>query len=179
MLDYKMPYWYVVRTEYNRELKLVKQLEEKNVEYFIPKKQEFVIEDEQKHYVEVPAIHNLVFIHSTRNFLDEYQRRRAKDDVPIRYMFDLATRNPIIVRESDMHNFIRVTKLCNENILYLKDNIDKFKSHPKVRVTAGRFEGIEGYVVRIRRDRKLVIQLHGIIAIAISGIHHSLLEIID
>ena len=94
-------------------------------------------------------------------------------------MFDLATRNPIIVRESDMLNFIQVTKLCNENILYLKDNIDKFKTHPKVRVIAGHFEGVEGYVVRIRRDRKLVIQLHGIIAIAISGIHHSLLEIID
>lgn len=48
-----------------------------------------------------------------------------------------------------------------------------------MRVTAGLFEGIEGYVVRIRRDRKLVVQLYGIIAIAISGIHHSLLEIID
>ena len=68
MLDYKMPYWYVVRTEYNRELKLIKQLEEKNVESFIPQKQEFVIEDEQKHSVEIPAIHNLVFTHSTRNF---------------------------------------------------------------------------------------------------------------
>lgn len=179
MLDYKIPYWYVIRTEYNRELKLAKQLEDEKVEYFIPKKQEIIIKDEQKSYVEVPAIHNLVFIYSTRYFLDEYQKRRAKDNVPMRYMFDLATRDPIIVRESDMHNFIQVTKLCNENILYLKDNIEKFKSHSKVRVTAGLFEGIEGYVVRIRRDRKLVVQLYGIIAIAISGIHHSLLEIID
>ncbi len=170
-------HWFAIRTTYCREFLLKKQLEEKEIQTFIPMRYELIITDEQQKYVEVPAIHNLIFIRSTRLFLDEYQARR--DGVPMYYMFDSVTKQPVVVRDSDMDAFIRVTQLCNKNLLYLKDNIEKFNSNPKVRVMDGQFAGAEGYVVRIRRDRKVVLVLDGIIAVAISGIHHSLLQIIE
>ncbi len=152
-------------------------MDEKKVQSFIPMKYEVIVKDEQKVYMEIPAIHNLIFIYSTREFLDECHAKR--DGVPMFYMFDSVTRQPIIVRDSEMNVFMRVTKMCCENLLYLKDGIEKFYSMPKVRVMAGRFAGTEGYVVRVRRDRKVVLALHGIVAVAISGIHHSLLQIIE
>jgi len=171
-------HWFVIQTNYNRELKLKKLLDEINVQSFIPMKYKEVVENEQKKKLEVPVVSNLIFICSTRAFLDEYQATRRSNEVPIRYMRDFNTKQPVIVNDQDMHFFIQTVKLSNKNLLYLRDNIEKFSSHPKVRVTCGQFEGVEGYAVRIRRDRKVVILLHGVIAVAISGIHYSLLEII-
>jgi len=61
---------------------------------------------------------------------------------------------------------------------FLPDAYRRFESCPKVRVKAGPFEGLEGRVFRIRHDRKLIIQLDDM-AVAISGIHHTLLEIVE
>lgn len=170
-------YWFALQTTHNRELILKKQLEEQKVECFVPMKYEKVIKDEQKWQIEVPAIHNLIFVHSTRMFLDRYLIKYLKES-STHYVIDLGTKEPIIIPDTDMRYFITVTSSYQDELIYLNDSIEKFSNYDKVRVTGGLFEGIEGYFVRIRKDRKVVISLNGIAAVAISGIHHSLIETI-
>ena len=45
-----------------------------------------------------------------------------------------------------------------------------------VRVTEGPFRGAEGYVKRIRRDRRLLVSIEGIVAVATAFIEPQFLE---
>ena len=78
-----------------------------------------------------------------------------------------------------MTSFMLVAATHDEELIYLKDSFEKFTQHEKVQVMGGLFEGLEGHVVRIRRDRKVVVSIYGVAAIAISGIHSSLLKKIN
>lgn len=44
------------------------------------------------------------------------------------------------------------------------------KNRTKLRIVTGKYAGLEGYVIRIARDRKLVMDVGGM-AVALSGIH--------
>ena len=77
-----------------------------------------------------------------------------------------------------MQKFRLVLSKHNGDVKILRDSYAKFCKNQLVRVKAGDFEGIEGRVVRVLRDRKLVIAL-GSMAVAISGIDRSLFEPIE
>ena len=66
-----------------------------------------------------------------------------------------------------------------ERITFLRDPFVKFsKDHVKLRVLTGIMAGQEGYVVRILRDRQLVMDLGGY-AVAISNVHKEDFEIAE
>lgn len=157
--------WFVMRVTYSRELKAQKLLQEARVECFIP----MVCErnEEQKCYV--PAIHNLIFVHSSRNFLDDY-KRKVESDCPLRYMMDRSTGLPMVVRDKEMNDFIRVMTERDEGILYLDDPSAAVTKGTPVEIVNGPFMGVQGKLLRIRRDRKVVLQLAGLIAVAVDGI---------
>ncbi len=91
---------------------------------------------------------------------------------------DLSTGQPAIVSDKELLRFRRILEARSLHVEFLSDGYRRFEECLKVRVKAGMFEGLEGRVFRIRHDRKLIIHIDNI-AVAISGIHHSLLEIID
>lgn len=167
--------WFVLRTKFCRELKIKEHLTEKNVQSFVPMKYELIIKDERKQRIEVPAIHNMVFVYSTREILDDFMAQSNLKD-SIQYISRTNTREPIIIPQQEMTNFMLVTGTLQENLIYLNDGIKKFEKNDRVHVTGGLLEGLEGYIVRIRRDRKIVVSLQGVVAVAISGIHPSLLR---
>lgn len=53
------------------------------------------------------------------------------------------------------------------------------KKGDKVRVLGGIFEGAEGTLKRIKGDRRVVVSIPGVIAVATANIHASLLEKIE
>ena len=57
-----------------------------------------------------------------------------------------------------------------------KENPSVYQKGDKVRVLDGPFKGAEGYVVRIKKDRRLVVTISGVAAIATSYIPMELLE---
>lgn len=91
--------------------------------------------------------------------------------------YDHITRAPAKVPDRDLERFRRILALRSVHAQFLEDPFTKFANRPKVRVKAGEFEGMEGYVLRVKRDRKVVVSL-GNTAVAISGIHPTLLELV-
>ena len=61
---------------------------------------------------------------------------------------------------------------------FADDDITRFKQGSRVRVKEGPLKGAEGYIKRIRRDRRLLVSIEGVIAVATSYIPPEQLEII-
>lgn len=167
--------WYVVYRGSCSRADLEAYLERAGVTYYLPLHcvEKLNSEGTEMIWVEEVAISNLVFIQTEH--IEPIIRQLEVLRAPL---LDTMTGQPAQIGNSEMQLFMRVLQTCREQVKLLRDPYVKFAHHPKVRVKAGLFEGIEGYVVRILRDRKLVISL-GSMALAISGIHRSLLESVE
>ena len=62
--------WFAIRVSYSRELALKAILDAEKIENFIPMRYEYVIKSGKRVRRLLPAIHNLVFVHSTRKRID-------------------------------------------------------------------------------------------------------------
>ena len=166
--------WFVVRVTYSRELMAKKFLQEEGVECYVPMRQER--DDDGSRFV--PAVHNLIFVHSTRKFMDSY-KRKMEGKCPLRYMMDKSTSLPMVVRDKEMEDFIRVTTDMGEGVLYLDNPSVVAEKGVSVEIVNGSFKGVQGKLMRIRRDRKVALQLAGLIAVAVDGIPMEWCKLID
>ena len=91
-------------------------------------------------------------------------------------------RNLVFVhaRPSDMQRFIAVAGTYNDHLLYFQPEELNLSKGTKVRITGGDFEGQEGVFLKVKgaRDRRVVIAIQGIIAVAMATIHPDLIEVI-
>lgn len=166
--------WFVMRVTYSRELRAQTLLQDAGVFCYIPMRIEWTEKGEQC----VPAVHNLLFVRTSREFMDDY-KRKVEDVCPLRYMMDRSTGLPMVVRDKEMEDFMRVTENRENDIKYLDDpNATATKGTP-IEVMVGPYKGIRGKLLRIRKDRKVVLQLEGVVAIALSGIPMEHLRVIE
>ena len=77
---------------------------------------EYVTRKEQRIRKLVPAIHNLVFIYSTRKKIDEIKEENAVL-LPLRYIMDRETKQPIIVPEIQMRHFIAIAGSYDQQVI--------------------------------------------------------------
>lgn len=165
-----MFHWHVIRVTYGRERKLADILQELKIKYYLPTTFRHYSrpKDGKLMKKEISAIPNLLFVYDTRAHLQAF-KREMENVIPIRYLMDRATNQPAIVREKQMEDFIRVTSANPDELFYL-DNPDIVpqKGDP-VEIIYGPFTGVQAYVLRIRRDRKVVVSIDGIIAAAITA----------
>ena len=160
--------WFAIRVTYSREMALKEYLDRCRMESFIPMSYKEVIKGERKVRKLVPVIHNLVFVRSTREKLDE-MKRDISLKVPIRYIMDRETRRP-------MHSFIAVAGAYDEQIVYLDPTIVSLREGDRVRIVGGVFSGVEGIFIRIKGDRRVVVSIEGVMAVATAFVHPSLIE---
>ena len=102
-----------------------------------------------------PTVSGLVFLQGKpdeiQKYLDEYYP-------PYHLVKDCSTGRPAIIRDAQMQPFMKFAE-----------------DHTLLRVLTGPFAGQEGYIVRIDRDRQLVMDFGGI-AVAFSGIRNEDVE---
>ena len=169
--------WYAIRVTYGRELKFKQLLEENGFEVFVPMRRKKIEKNGQKTVVIVPAVSNLCFVNTERHILDEYMQGMG-EACPAHYIWDKATRNPIIVSDKAMADFIHISLVMSDDVLYLQDITSKIRQGQKVRVIEGPFKGIEGTVARVKRSRRIVVELPGMLAVATTYVRPQDLELI-
>lgn len=169
--------WYALRITYSRELAFKEYLDSRGVRNFLPMRYEYVFRGERKIRKLVPVVHNLVFVYATRSEVDE-MKSTVGASLPIRYIMDRETRQPITIPEVQMRSFIAVAGNYDEQVVYLDPSVVSMKKGDRVRVTGGIFEGVEGEFVRIKGDRRVVVSIQGVMAVATAFIHPSLIELI-
>ena len=97
-------------------------------------------------------------------------------NIPMRYIMDREQHLPIVIPDSQMRSFILVAGTYEESIVYVEPAELQLIKGQKVRVIGGVFEGAVGEFVRIRRDRRVVVNIEGVMAVATTFIHSSLVE---
>lgn len=169
--------WHAIRVTYSRELKFQTRLQEAGFETFIPMCQKTVEKNGQKKKVLVPAISNLCFVKSSyldlRSFMDSLGEAN-----PARFIWDKSTRKPIIVPEKSMVDFIKISLSMSDEILFLKEVSQKLREGQKVRINEGPFKGVEGVVVRIKKSRRVMVELPGMLAVTTNYIPIQNLEVL-
>lgn len=177
--------WYPMRVCYGREEAIKNVLDNLSVRNFLPMQQlrGWVDEKGEPHQHFVPAIRNLIFINSSQQRITELKMYN-KDCQPLRYMTNPFSHNDndyiLTVPDRQMENFIRVASVKDDRLLYL-DPSAEFLNKPgkKVRITDGEFKDAEGVIKRIKNNKRVVVEIHGVAAVAITYVPSVWLEPID
>ena len=177
MFDDKAIHWFAIRVSYGRVLKFCAELQETCVECFVPMTKKKVVRNGKTEIQTLPAVSNLCFVRSTRTAIEEHFRTMGENR-PAHFMWDKSTRHPIVVSDKAMADFIRVCQVMSDDVLYLKEVTVRLREGQKVRVTEGPFQGVEGTIVRIRRSRRVVVELPGLLAVSTNSIDPRFLEVI-
>ena len=172
-----------MRVTYRREMKIKALLDEMGVESFLPMHYELVeTKTGGKKRVLLPAIHNLIFVRSTQEFLTHLKMCR-NEFAPMRYTMKKSwpegkKSEIMIVPDWQMNNFMRVASVQDDRVMFLDNNAFINKVGQRVKVIDGFFAGVEGVIKRINKNKRVVVQLEGVAAVAIAFVPSSQLSII-
>ncbi len=171
--------WFAMSAPYRRELKAKAFLESKGIECFVPMKNAIVdkrngIKSRQL----VPAIHNLIFVHTSKSTIQEL--KRGRDFLQYMTRPQDGKNTPITIPDKQMSQFIAATNTTNEELIYLRPEEIDLKKGAKVRVHGGAFDGMEGTFMKVqgKRNRRVVILVESVAAVALAEISPDLIEII-
>ena len=172
--------WFPMYCTYGSELNVKSELDRLKVENYIPMVCQQVERDGEKRRELVPAIHNLIFVHESQQEITRLKMFN-KQCTHMQYMVHrpsvASDRSEIIVvPDVQMDNFIRLTSVMSDDLVYLKytDFLDKVSQ--RVRVIDGNFTGAEGVIKRIKKDRVVVVLVKGVAAVAITHLPPSYLQ---
>lgn len=158
------PQWYALRATYSRELKVRDHLAERGVRTFVPmmwRKRMVNGKDEKKL---VPAVSSLCFVYWTKEKLDAYIRSFG-DVRPVNYYWDRTTNRPLTIPEGAMEDFITVASSLDKDLIYLTEISDKLREGQTVEIIEGPFKGVKGKIVRIKKNRRVLVELPGFLAV--------------
>ena len=140
--------WFPLRVTYSRELKVKDTLMSDGIECFVP----MTVRTDEKGGVKygsiVPAVNNLCFARASRQMLDSVLESRGMRSF-VSYIWDRATREPSIVPDKAMEDFIRISESRYEDVVYLYEVSSRLRAGQPVRVTKGPFAGVEGGLMLI------------------------------
>lgn len=168
--------WFAMRATYCRGMQIKSLLDQKGISNFIPMRYEIREKNGRKKRELIPVIRDLIFVRAVRSEL-----QWVKDRNPyLQYMIDIRNGQKIIVPDKQMRDFIAVAGTYNEHLIFFSPDEVNLRKGTKVRITGGDFEGYEGIFVKVKgaRDRRVVISLQGVIALAMATISPDLIEVI-
>lgn len=168
--------WYALRATYSRELKVQSMLNEKGFRTFVPMMWRSQTADGKQEKKLVPAVNNLVFVYAAKTDLDAFIRSFG-DSRPVNYYWDRTTDAPLTVPSKAMEDFIKIASSMDEDLIYLTEISEKLKEGQKVTITDGPFKGVEGKIVRIRKNRRVMVELPGMLAVASTYVSPKIVEI--
>lgn len=151
--------WYAIKVYYNRMTQLREQLTVDGIRFFIPS-----------------MVSSLLFVQASKDYLIQFEEGYRGRLWVYR---DLLTGKPSAIPEREMEVFIFVCTAGQQGLSYLGEDKPEYHKGDRVRVTDGVFKGAEGYIKRIKKDRRLVVSIRGVVAVATSYIPPQFLEIIS
>ena len=174
--------WFPMRVTYQREMKVKAELDRQGIENFVPMRYKVVESqnngDTELRRVLVPAINNLIFVRSTQERVSELKRTNEVLE-PLRYMMDhTAAREHAImtVADGEMENFMRVASRTDDSVMFLDNETVWGKEGKRVEIMGGAFEGVTGVIRRVKRCKRVVVEIEGVASVAIAYVSAEVLK---
>ena len=150
-------HWYALKVYYNRTAPLVADLEADRIEHFAP----------------TDVIASLLFIRCDEQYIGRFTIRHRQHV----WLYCRPTdHRPAVIPDREMEVFRFVVTAGRQGLELLGDDRPEYHEGDRVVGTGGPFRGAEGHIRRIKRDRRLVVTIRGIVAVATAYIHPSLLR---
>ena len=176
--------WFPMRVTYQREMKVKAELDRLGIENFVPMRYKVMESqndgDTELRRVLVPAINNLIFVRSTQERLSELKRRNEVLE-PLRYMMDYTASQEhaiMTVADGEMENFMRVASRTDDSVMFLDDETIVGKEGKRVKIMGGVFEGVTGVIRRVKRCKRVVVEIEGVASVAIAWVPAGVLKVI-
>jgi len=197
--------WYAIKVFYNKVFEMEVLLDNMDLETYIPtekvllKGQEHIaarkkladisaprdsrfIVDGPKIFKRKPLVTSLIFVKA-----DEKAIKELWDDLHWHrlqyegFVYNKAeSKEPAAIPPAQMEAFRLVVESGVSGLeFFADDDITRFRQGSKVRVKEGPLKGAEGYIKRIKKDRRLLVSIDGVIAVATSFIPPENLEIVS
>ena len=170
--------WYVLRVTYSRELKIKALLEEMGIQTFVPMAYRKETIDGKTRKKLVPAVNNLCFVRWHRHGIDSLIAGYGEKS-PVHYYWDRTAGRPMTVPQRAMEDFIKVASTLDEDLIYITEISDKLREGQTVKVKSGSFAGVTGKIVRIRKSRRILVELPGMLAVASTYVSPENVEILE
>lgn len=148
--------WYAMKTIYKKELQAKAYLDSCGIENFLPMVKDISIRFGRRQEILRPAVHNLIFIKTDLDGLNEiksslnYLHNRlmtVEDGLSV----------PIIVPTKQMEQFVDAMTNYLDDIVYIDLSQVTLEKGTPVRITDGKFKGYEGELAKIKGKRNRVV----------------------
>ena len=80
------------------------------------------------------------------------------------------------VGDREMENFMRVAAMTDDSVMFLDEQSVVGKEGKRVMIMGGAFAGVEGVIRRVKRCKRVVVELEGIVSVAIAYVPPVLLK---
>lgn len=159
--------WYALRTTYGREKKAYDYLVAKGVSAFYPTIKVMKEIRGQRKVVTESRLPNIFFAFGTEEEIKSYV---YDDNVNLpflrfyyRHMHEGAriTKSPLIVPQKQIEGLKIICESEADDILYVPEEVQKFKEGQMVRVIDGKFKGLTGRVARYQGQQRVAIIVEG------------------
>ena len=190
--------WYALKVFYNKVFEIEALLTDMDLETYIPVRQvqlkgedhmraarRLATPDDRRRdnqfvqagpviFKRVPVVSSLLFVRAPKERLPEVDT--CVDGRG--FVYKTADRKTeAIIPDKQMAMFQMVCSSGAEGLeFFADDDLTRYKAGDKVRVLEGPLKGAEGYIKRIRKDRRLLVSIEGFIAVATSFIPPQFLE---
>ena len=149
-------HWYAAKALFNRHISILNELEKAGIRTFNNK-----------------LAPTLVFMHCS-----EEEILKIKQLYWTRMFIYMNTdkTKPYLIPDDQMNTFIYITTMDPDGATYLGDDKAEYHQGELVRVKEGPFKDMEGHIKRIKKDRRVIVSINGIAAIALAHIPLQFLE---
>lgn len=123
-----------------------------------------------------PTISGLIFIQGKTKVIRKYLWERFPQ---YHLVNDCSTRKAAVIPDSVMQPFMRIANTDPSRIRFFVNPLTHYaEGNTLVEIMTGPLAGLQGYIIRIDRDRKLVIGV-GDMTVAIGGVHKENFEKVE
>lgn len=172
-------HWYGLKVFYNRVKFIKEKLDAEGITTYVAIKRDGT-----------PLIASLMFVHCSlpvvqrikvenNDYLFVYTRKSHPQQTLVNLSTgesvtvdsDYESNVPSAIPDDEMQAFMIVANSGIDTLQYLGDDDPRYHVGSKVRVLKGPLKGAEGYIKRIKKDRKFIVCVSGIAAIATMHIY--------
>lgn len=84
--------------------------------------------------------------------------------------------SPLVIPDAQIESLKIICDSENEDILFVPDDVSKFREGQLVRVVHGAFEGVTGRVARYRGQQRVAVVVDGLFSMATAYVPSAFLE---
>ena len=193
--------WYALKVFYNKVFEIEALLGDMGLETYIPVRQvqlkgeehlrvarRLATPDDHRRdnqfvqagpviFKRVPIVSSLLFVCAPKDRLPEISACVEGRG----FVYKMADRKTdAVIPDKQMAMFRMVCSSGADGLEFFSDDdMTRYKTGDRVRVLEGPLKGAEGYIKRIRKDRRLLVSIEGFIAVATSYIPPQFLEVVE